>query len=342
MIIIGIFISLAVLAGATFYISYSRGTLAPMQTASEEVAFTVAPEQDVAAIAQALSQQGLISSPFYFTMYVHYQGIDRRLQHGAYTLNKNMSIRDIARALSQGDARGRERVITIIEGWRISDMAEYLVKEGAIASVDELTAMAARADNCDRERVCTVSFVADIPAGSGLEGYLFPDTYRIFKDAETPDIIAKMLNTMDAKLTEDMRQAIVAQNKSLHDIITMASIIEKEVRTAEDMRIVSGIFWNRLDIGMALQSDATLSYALNDKKPAHALAELEFDSPYNTYKYRGLPPGPIASPGLNAITAAVYPDETDYLYFLSNLETGQTYFAETLDEHNRNKQLYLR
>ena len=139
-----------------------------------------------------------------------------------------------------------------------------------------------------------------------------------------------------------MRADISKQNKSIYDVITMASLIEKEVRTAEDMKIVSGIFWDRIKYGLPLQSDATLSYVLDDKIGGHTIEQTKIDSPYNTYKYRGLPPGPIANAGLNAIQAAINPIYTDYVYFLSEPEGGKTIYSKTLDEHNANKNKYLR
>jgi len=341
--IIGIIISLIILVGASFYISYWRGINESAQQDSEEVLFSIEPSQSVDDISDGLLTAGLIKSPFYFKAYVAFKKIDRSLQAGDYVLNKNMSAREIVKVLAKGDAQSKETVIKIIEGWDISKIAVYLEKEGVVKDKNDFIKLTKNeAGTCFSIESCQASFLAQIPANAGLEGYLFPDTYRIFKDATPEDIIAKMLNTMDKKITSDMKQEIAKQGKSLHEILTMASIIEREVRTPEDMKTVSGIFYNRLTTDMPLQSDATLSYVLNDESPAHTLAELEFDSPYNTYKYKGLPPAPIASPGLNAIMAAIYPDTTDYFYFLSNLETGKTYFAKTLDEHNRNKAMYLR
>jgi UPF0755 protein len=341
--IIGIIVSLVVLAGATLYVSYWRGVNHGMQAQSEEVLFAVEQNSGVSDISAKLKAVGLIRSPFYFDIYVAFQKIDRQLQAGEYLLNKNMSVRDIAKVLSQGAAQSRERSIKIIEGWDIKDIALYLIKEGVIAKeTDFISLTKQEAGTCFSIAACRASFMAQIPAGASLEGYLFPDTYRIFKDASAEDIIAKMLTTMDEKITADMKAEIAKQGKTLHEILTLASIIEREVQTPADMKVVAGIFYNRLDAGIALQSDATLSYAFNDKKPAHSLEELTLDSPYNTYKYRGLPPGPIASPGLSAIQAAIEPAQTGYLYFLTDPATGVTHFSKTLAEHNKNKQLYLK
>ena len=181
-----------------------------------------------------------------------------------------------------------------------------------------------------------------LPDNADLEGFLFPDTYRIDKAAAAADIIKKMLDNFQRKLTPAMLEEIKRQNKSVYEIIALASLVEKEVRTADDMKIVSGIFWQRIKNRQGLESCATLAYILGVNKAQYSVADTKIDSPYNTYKYRGLPPGPIANPGLNAITAAIYPEETDYNYFLSDPATGQTIFSRTLGEHNLNKAKYLK
>jgi UPF0755 protein len=187
-------------------------------------------------------------------------------------------------------------------------------------------------------------FLRVLPDNATLEGYLFPDTYRIFKDAAAEDIVVKMLANFDKKLAPETRAEISRQGKTLPEIITMASLIEKEVRGADDMKIVSGIFWNRIKNGQALQSCATLAYVLGVNKAQYSEADTKVDSPYNTYQNRGLPPGPIANPGLNAIIAAVYPVQTDYNFFLTAEVNGasKVIYSRTYDEHLRNKGKYLR
>ncbi|KKQ14969.1 MAG: hypothetical protein US25_C0015G0002 [Candidatus Moranbacteria bacterium GW2011_GWE1_36_7] len=141
-------------------------------------------------------------------------------------------------------------------------------------------------------------------------------------------------------MTDALLDEISKQKKTLYDVITMASIIEGEVQTDEDRKIVSGLFWNRLKIGQAFGSDATLEYVLGGNKRQHSLAETKTDSPYNTYLYKGLPPGPVSNPGISAIRAAIYPIETEYNYFLSDPKTGKTIFSKTFEEHVVNKGKY--
>jgi UPF0755 protein len=162
------------------------------------------------------------------------------------------------------------------------------------------------------------------------------------------EVIDKMLSNFDNKLTPKMRTDIAAQGKSIYEVITLASIVEKEApidyQTSDDhdARIIAGIFLNRLHSGQALQSDATISYIYGDNQPAHSGAELNVDSPYNTYKYKGLPPGPICNPGILAIEAAIYPITTDYYYFLTPKGKSEVVYAKTYAEHLQNKNKYLK
>ena len=231
-----------------------------------------------------------------------------------------------------------EVTIKVIEGWNIKQLASYLDSFGGVlasSSVDIGTlTMADFKDD--------YSFLSGLPAKTSLEGYLFPDTYRIYASSSATDIVYKMLDNFDNKLTEEMRQDIIAQHKTLSEIITMASIIEKEVTVSTDMAIVSGIFWDRITNGQALQSCATLAYILGENKPQYSYEETRTPSAYNTYLHRDLPPGPIANPGLMAITAAIYPKDTNYNYFLSDPKTGDTIYASTYDEHLQNKNKYLK
>lgn len=335
------------LVGAVFVVGWLWSLARPAASEGREVTFTVEEGEGVRDIAQSLEAAELIRSPWYFIWTVKRSGWGGRLQAGVYTLSPAQTPADIARTLAGGGDTGRERAITIVEGWRIDDIAAYLEEEGVVSASDFKAATAGplvarsaclKPDNCGEG----YAFLSGLPAGGGLEGFLFPDTYRIFRDATAEDIVIKMLDNFDRKLTPEMRADIEASGLSLYETVILASIIEKEVRTAEDMAVVSGIFHNRLDIGMGLQSDATLTYYFGNKKAAHSGEELQVDTPYNTYKYRGLPPTPISNPGLNALRAAIYPADTDYFYFLSNTDTGETYFARTLEEHNENKREHVR
>jgi len=249
-----------------------------------------------------------------------------------------------------------EKTIRILEGWNIQQIAQYLAQE-EVGSSDDFLDLVGHPQidyrkNTQLPKLQDFSkrfdFLADKPDYYGLEGYLFPDTYRVYNDATLEDVVVKMLENFGTKLTPQMRIDITKQGRTIYQILIMASLIEKEApinnsdSENRDARIISGIFWDRLKIGQALQSDATLSYILGDNKPQHSGQELEIKSPYNTYQYPGLPPGPICNPGLVAIEAAIYPIYTDYNYFLTPLDSQQVIYAITYEEHLQNKYKYLK
>lgn len=249
-----------------------------------------------------------------------------------------------------------EKTIQILEGWTNHDIGQYLESNGLYKS-DEFLDIAGfpQIDYRNNNKKPALndfstrfSFLEDKPKYYGLEGYLFPDTYRIYASSTVTEVIEKMLANFDKKLTAEMRADIKSQGRTIYEIITLASIIEKEApidyqtSNDRDARIIAGIFLNRLHIGQGLQSDATLSYIYGDNKPAHTGEELENDSPYNTYKFRGLPPGPICNPGILAIKAAIYPIETKYNYFLTPKGKDEVVYARTYEEHLQNKYKYLK
>lgn len=249
-----------------------------------------------------------------------------------------------------------EETIQILEGWTSRDISQYFEHLGKWSSAKFLNvAGLPQVDYRERKDLTPLldwstefTFLTDKPKYYGLEGYLFPDTYRIYASSTVSDVIHKMLVNFDEKLTSKMRADIKAQGKTVYSIVTMASIIEKEAsldyqkNDNHDARVISGIFWHRLKIGQALQSDATLSYIFNDNEPSHSGKDLENSSLYNTYKYRGLPPGPICNPGRLAIEAAIYPITSDYNYFLTPKGKDTIIYARTYEEHLKNKYKYLR
>lgn len=334
---IKISIFLAALAGIFWMYSYGRAVNQPADKNGAKAQFSVKPGDSVQDIASGLASQGLIDSPFFFKVYAWHKGLDKKMQAGVYDISASMPASEIAEVLSSGRTVSNERKIKIIEGWKNKDIAVYLEEEGLFSVEDFLQEAGSKDKYIER-----FSFLEEIPGPYDMEGYLFPDTYQIFKDASVEDVIGKMLNNFDKKVEQDIRQDIKEQGKSLYEIVTMASLIEKEVRSRRDMKMVSGIFWNRIKNGQPLQSCATLAYILGENKPIYSLKDTRTESPYNTYMNPGLPPGPIANPGLKAIEAAVYPADTDYNYFLTASETGETIFSKTLQEHNRNKAKYLK
>jgi len=332
-----------------FFTAYLRAISQPVNPNGEDVIFTVAEGEGVKLIGLNLVDSGLINSKFWFEFYIWRTKNEKKIQAGEYILNPRYSIKKITSILVGGEAISQERTIKIIEGWRIVDMANYFEKQGMF-SAEELLKLAGyprvdyrvnREISNPRDYSSDFDFLADKPVYYGLEGYLFPDTYRVFKDSTLDDIARKMLANFGVKLSEEMRAEIKKQGKSIFEVVTMASLLEKEVRSEEDMKIASGIFWNRIKAGQPLESCATLAYILEQNKPQYSLEDTKIDSPYNTYLILGLPPGPISNPGLKAIRAAIYPKDTDYNYFLNRPDTGETVFSRTYEEHLRNKAKHL-
>lgn len=303
-----------------------------------EKEFVVESGQTVQEIGQSLIDQDIIKSEFMFKLYLYLKGQQTDVQAGTYNL-ESMNIIELTKKFVSGQT-GNEVTLKFIEGWTLKEMSDYL-------SEQKLT-------NC---LVCgstsflnltkvgnfksVYSFLDDVSEES-LEGFIFPDTYRVYRDSSTSDIIQKALDNFEDKLTSALQTEITAQGKELYNIIKVASIIEMEVPNEEDRKIVSGILWKRLDDDMLLQVDSSLKYVIG-KKDRNALTfkELETDSPYNTYKYKGLPPTPISNPGESAIRAAIYPKDSNYWYYLSTDE-GETIFSETGEEHEANVEKYLK
>ena len=236
-----------------------------------------------------------------------------------------------------------EETIKILEGWTNQDIADYFSNRGKWTKTEFLEVSDSASST--EYYFAKYNFFDAKKSPDSLEGYLFPDTYRIFASSTISEVVTKMLDNFDHKLTPQMRSDIKKQGKTISEIVTMASIIEKEApfngQDNSDAKIVSGIFWNRIENGQALQSDATLSYIYKDNRPTHSGEELNNSSPYNTYKFRGLPPGPICNPGLLALEAAIYPANTNFNYFLTAPD-GNIYYAKTYDEHLKNKNKYLK
>ena len=302
---------------------------------------TITAGQGLEQIAQQLADQKLIRSAFFFKVHAVLSGQQAKFQAGEYLLDQSLDTKQLTRILTSGLSLNQEKTVLIREGLNLKEIADYLDKQQLLNGQEFLVLAQTPIKDLPAD-FDQYEFLQAISGKVDLEGYLFPDTYRLYKEAAAQDLILKMLDNFQAKLTPDLLDDMAKQKKDLEQIITMASLIEKEVKTYEDMRIVSGIFWQRLAIRQPLQSCATLAYVLGVNKEQYNYEDTQVKSPYNTYLHYGLPPSPISNPGLTAIKAAIYPVETDYNYFLSRPDNGQTVFAKTLDEHNANKAKYLR
>ncbi len=299
----------------------------------DEIIFLIPKGESFFEIGDNLERKGIINSSFYFKIYALLSGSFNRFQAGNYIFCTDDNIKNISEIMKRGDIA--QKKITIIEGWNVRDIAEYF--ESLDLAEEEGFLKKVKSSDFDY----LYSFLEEKPKETGLEGYLFPDTYFIPYGADVESVIELMLANFDNKLNDDLKSEIKKQQKSFFDIITIASLIEKEVREYEDKRLVSGIIRKRLKIGMPLQIDATISYITGRRTTAISIAETQIDSPYNTYKHRGLPIGPICNPGIESIKAALYPKESDYLFYLSKPD-GETVFSRNHQEHVAAKNKYLR
>lgn len=306
----------------------------PNSQEAKLVYFTIESGESVKQIANNLANRDLVNSAWLFRLYVWSKKADSKLLAGEHRLSADMNIKEVFKVLTTGNSVDNEKKVTIIEGWRQEEIADYLAKEGLVGREEFLNAIKVK------DWQGQYDFLAGVKAET-LEGFLFPDTYRVFNDATAQEIVKKMLDNFDGKLTAEMRADIKKQDKTIFTIITMASIVEREGLSEENKKMIADIFWKRLAAGIPLQSDATINYITGKKDRRPLLADLELKSPYNTYKNQGLPPGPIANPGLAAIKAAIYPQKNNYYYFIHD-ENGQTIFAKTYDEHLANIQKYLK
>lgn len=293
-----------------------------------------------AEIADKLKKDNLISSTLAFR--IHYLLVrSASIQAGEYVIEPKTKTTDLMMLLQKGDNSSKEVSVLIREGLTAKDINDYLKKSNFLSDDSFLTLVHTPIKDLPSD-LKKYSWLNSLDKNDNLEGYLFPDTYRLYRNFTANDLVAKMLSNLDKKLRPDLLQAINSSGHSLKEIFTMASIIEKEVRTEPDMKIVSGIFWDRIKNGQALQSCATLAYILGVNKKQYTYEDTQIISPYNTYKNRGLTPSPISNPGLKSIGAALYPTKTDYNYFLSRPDTGETVFSKTLEQHNEAKAKYLK
>lgn len=324
-----------------YYFSYNTSVNKPKNMQGDPIEFTVKSGDSVERIAKNLESMKIINSARYFRIFVWLEDLGTSLQAGTFMISPSMSLRDIVNTLATGDSVSRERIVKIIEGWNISDINEYLDNNDILENNQYLSKASQKIGEW-QYNFEKPSFLAETPQSADLEGYLFPDTYKIFVDASTDDIIEKQLDNFGKKLSQELRDEIKKQGKSIHDIVTMASIIEKEVSQEKDRALVSGILYKRINIGMRLEVDSSINYITGKNDPAAASADLEVESPYNTYRNYGLPPGPICNPSLSAIKAAIYPEASNYLFYLNRQDTKETIFSKDYNEHLRNKAKYLK
>jgi len=282
-------------------------------------------------IGNILKDEGLISNVVYFRILAKIKGLDVTFQYGDYTFNTGMNDEEIMEILATEGEKREVTSFTIPEGFSLEQIADRLAARGIVTKSEFLSAV--------ENGKYGYKFLDYIPDRNlKLQGYLFPATYEIYTDATAEDIVSTMLEKFDQVFKDEYYAIIEKNDMTLDEIITIASIIEKEVKVPVERPLVSGVIYNRLDINMSLQMCSTVMYVLDVPRDRILYRDLEIDSPYNTYKNPGLPIGPIANPGEASIIAAVYPDDNNYLYFvLTDPEVGSHEFNVTLDAHNAAK-----
>lgn len=302
---------------------YIRQLLTPVsQNSQETIRFVVPKGQAITTIGQRLESEGIIHNRYAFRFIVQMNDLASKIQAGSFDLSPTSSTQEIAFQLTQGT---QDVWVTLLEGWRREEIAESLANQDL--------------DNFDKAEFLEIS--------SQSEGMLFPDSYLIPREMSTENIYSLLTNTFERKVTQELSKEIENSQYSFEDVLIMASLVEREARNYDQMRMVAGILWNRIEIGMPLQVDATLQYVTGYNEfqqtwwaPPTA-AQKQIKSNFNTYQNLGLPPAPIANPSLNAIKATLNPLESANLFYI-HANDGNMYVAETLEQHNANINRYLR
>ena len=333
-------------AGAGIYMFVGNALQSGSSGAADSVpvAFEIKPGEGVNDVSSNLERQSIIDSAFWFTIQLRSSGKDKLIKAGTFQLRTHMDNSDVIEVLTAPIADEPGVRFTVIEGVRLEETAEKLGAQGLITPSIFLDAVKSP------EGVAKYggAFLqeAGAPSDATLEGYLFPDTYEIKQNPgdNTDAVIKIMLDTMQQRITPEMREKLAAQGRTVHQMLTVASIVQREGVVKEELSTIAAVFWNRVDAGMQLGADPTVQYALGQSPtwwPQLNLAPVEVESPYNTYVIIGLPPGPICAPSLAAIEATVNPETTDYLYFVAKDDGTSTHaFARTLEEHERNRAIY--
>ncbi len=316
--------------------AYVYWNLKPVEASEKQVRITIPSGASTPKIAGILKDNHLIRNEQIFTYYVRYKNIGNRLQAGNYEFNKGMTIDSILNKMASGEVVQKEMVkFTIPEGFKVNQIAAKLEKEGVIDQKSFIEEV--------QNGVFDYDFLKNIPNSdirkNRLEGFLFPKTYEIPKDElNAHTIIDRMLSQFNQEFTVAFRNSLQEQGVDFYDAIILASIVERESTVDHERAKIAGVLNNRLEVDMLLQMDSTIQYIFDEQKDIVTYDDLEIEDPYNTYKYVGLPPGPIANPGMASLQAVVNPEKHDFLYFVTKKDgSGEHLFAKNFTEHVKNK-----
>jgi len=304
----------------------------PAASSGDEVRFEIPLGESPLVIASRLESAGIILDSQSFINYLKYSGLDTTLQAGTYSLSPTNSPVELAQILQ--DATPSEITFSILPGWRMEEIAATLPTSGLEITPEEFLLAASTPTLLN-------SLPPEIPGNQSLEGFLSPGSYRIPRQTNHEQLLNILIGEFESQLSLDLLNGFERQGLNLHQAVTLASIVERETIVAEEMPIIASVFLNRLAMGMPLEADSTVQYAVGFNPDQNtwwtnplSMSDLQFNSPYNTYIYAGLPPGPIANPGSRAIRAVAFPAQSPYFYFRATCdESGRHDFSETFDEH---------
>lgn len=314
----------------------------PVGEGNGQISFIITPGESANQIAGNLAAAGMLQNTDLFLNYVRYHGLDAKLEAGTYKLDPQQTLPELAVTLT--DALPQEVELRFIEGWRLEEMFGYLDRiRPAEIDPDEFLDIVQRSQALE---LSGYDFLASLPDNATLEGFLFPDTYRVPLDAKAEDIVVMMLDNFGERVSPSMRQSFGHQGLTVFEAVSLASIVQREAVVPEERPLMVGVFLNRLNLMMPLQADPTVQYAIGYQTASGSWwkspldrTDLEVDSAYNTYRHEGLPPGPIANPGLAALEAVANPTTTTFLYFVVDctaVDRGSHVFSTSYEEHLAN------
>jgi UPF0755 protein len=307
----------------------------PANPAGEEVHLTINPGESISSITGKLWDAGLITNPGVFRSYLQYTGLDTSLKAGEYTLSPTMSAIEISQAIQTSISA--DITLTILPGWRLEEIANTLPSSGFTSTAEEFY----QATHANTQGYSFSGCLSD----NSLEGFLFPGSYTVPRGTTIDQLLPQILMNFEAQVTPELRNGFTSQGLDLCQAVTLASIVQREAVQVDEMPMIASVFYNRLNAGSVLASDPTVQYALGYNSSQQtwwtnplSAKDLQVGSPYNTYLNQGLPPGPISSPGLDALRAVAFPAQTPYYYFRAACDgSGKHLFAETYDEHVANE-----
>jgi UPF0755 protein len=320
---------------ASALINQSETLTLPADPSGQTVPFEVGLGETVPSVTTRLGDAGIVLNPDLFQIYLQYAGLDTTLQAGTYLISPAMTAIEIASVLQ--DASPSEIPFRILAGWRIEEIAAALPTSGLDISPEEFLTAA-------RTPLPNYSFSPLLTIEGSFEGFFLPDTYTLPRNLSSSDLLSRFLSNFETQVTSELRLGFSRQGLNLLEAVTLASIIEREAVLMDESPLIASVFLNRLRKGMKLDADPTVQYAIgfNDEQGTWwtnplSFDDLKIDSPYNTYIYASLPPGPIANPSIEALRAVAFPAQTPYLYFRAACDnTGKHVFAETFEEHKNN------